>query len=111
MDASSGTRDRLAAAARCARLFVGGDLVADLLERASDQARHVHLRDADLLRDLRLGQPVEEAQLEDLSLALVKRLEARGEYGAILRHLVLVLLGADRLERIQILVAVAASAP
>ena len=42
-------------APRCARLdlvLLGRDLLADLLQRTTDQARHVHLRDADLLRDL-----------------------------------------------------------
>src|SRR5215213_2856594 len=41
-------------------LFVRGDLGADLLQRPPDQARHVHLRDADLRGDLRLRQPFEE---------------------------------------------------
>src|SRR5207302_6740852 len=91
-----------------ADLFFCGDLGTDLLERAPDQTRHVHLRDADLLRDLRLRQSVEEAQLEDLPLALVERLETRREDRAVLRHLVLMLLGADRLERVEILVPVAA---
>src|SRR6266508_2073608 len=34
--------------------LVARDLLADLLQRAADQARDVHLRDADLLCDLRL---------------------------------------------------------
>src|SRR5436305_4724766 len=80
-----------------------GDLLADLLERAPDQTRHVHLRDPDLLRDLRLRQPFEEAQVQDLALALVEDAEARREHGAILGHLVLVLVAADRLERVELL--------
>src|SRR6187402_473055 len=46
------------------------DLLADLLERAPDQPRHVHLRDPHLLSDLRLRQPLEEPQVEDHSLPL-----------------------------------------
>src|SRR5437764_8475595 len=57
--------------------LVGRDLVADLLERAADEPRHVHLRDPDLLRDLRLGEALEEAQVEDLPLAVVEDAEAR----------------------------------
>jgi len=64
----------------------------------------VHLRDPDLLRDLRLRQPVEEAELEDRPLALVQRLEPRREHGTVLRDLVLVLLGPERLERVEIVV-------
>src|SRR5207248_334957 len=89
-------------------LAVRIDRFADLLERAADETGDVHLRDADLLRDLRLREALEEAQLQDHALALVERLEPRREHGAVLRHLVLVLLGADRLERIERLLPVAA---
>src|SRR2546423_14810689 len=87
---------------RAPDVFVVGDLGADLLERAADQPRHVHLRDADLLRDLRLGQPVEEAQLQDLAFALVERAESRGENGPVLRDLALVLDRPDRFQWIEI---------
>jgi hypothetical protein len=70
----------------------------------------VHLRDTDLLRDLRLRQPFEEAQVKDAPLAVVEDAEAGLEHRAVLRDLVLVLLGADRLERIEIAVVVAAAA-
>src|SRR5581483_12146773 len=83
---------------------LGGDLVADLLQRPPDQARDVHLGDADLLGDLGLRQALEEPQVEDLPLARVERAEARLEHRAVLRHLVLVLLGADRLERVDLVV-------
>src|SRR5436189_5356219 len=76
----------------------------DPLERPPDQPRYVHLRDPHLLRDLGLRQPLEEAQVEDQPLAIVQHLEARLEHGAILRDEVLVLLGADRLERVEIVV-------
>ena len=67
----------------------------------------MHLRDPDLLRDLRLRQPVEEAEVEDPPLALVEHAEAGREHGAVLRDLVLVLLGAERLERVELAVLVA----
>src|SRR5690348_14376163 len=101
---------RTASGSACRSFFIRGDLVPDLLERAPDEPRNVHLRDADLLRDLRLREPVEEAELEDLPLALVEDAEARREHRAILRHLVLVLLAPDRLERVEILLTVAAAA-
>src|SRR6266480_7740978 len=75
--------------------LIDRDLRADLLQRAADEPRDVHLRDADLLRDLGLRQPLEEPQVEDLPLALVEDPEARREDGEVLRDLVLVLLGAE----------------
>src|SRR5206468_1896140 len=78
--------------------LLGGDLVADLLERAPDQPRDVHLRDPDLLSDLRLRQALEEAQVQDPALALVECAEPRREHGTVLRNLVLVLDLAQRLE-------------
>src|SRR6266581_3086414 len=86
------------------------DLLADLLKRAANQARHVHLRDADLLCDLRLRQALEEPEVEDLPLALVEDAESRREHGAILRDLVLVLFRADRLERVELLAVLLAAA-
>src|SRR3954454_4321251 len=87
-----------------------GDLLADLLERAPDEPRHVHLRDADLLRDLRLREPLEEAEVQDAPLALVEHLEPWRQHRAVLRHLVLVLHVAERLERIEILTVFGAAA-
>ena len=55
--------------------LLGRDLVADLLERAADQARDMHLRDPDLLGDLGLCQPLEEAEVQDPALALVEDTE------------------------------------
>src|SRR5512146_1353983 len=86
--------------------LVGRDLLADLLERAADQARDVHLRDPDLLGDLGLRQALEEAQVQDLPLALVEHPEAGREHRAVLRDLVSVLLGAERLERVELAVVV-----
>src|SRR5215210_7516396 len=45
--------------------FLGVDLLADLLQGTADQPRHVHLGDPDLLGDLRLRQPLEEAQVKN----------------------------------------------
>src|SRR5947207_7229817 len=65
------------------------DLLADLLQRAADQPGDVHLRNADLLRDLRLGQAFEEAQVKDHALAVVEDAEPGREDGAVLGDLVL----------------------
>src|SRR5262249_15066163 len=83
--------------------FLGGDFLADLLQRPANEPRDVHLRDADLLRDLRLRQPFEETQVEDRPLAVVEHAEAGLEQRAVLRDLVLVLDLAERLERIELL--------
>src|SRR2546423_8356395 len=106
-----GSYDYLAARGVAAGVVVlGRDLVADLLQRAADQARHVHLRDPDLLGDLRLREAFEEAQVEDLPLPVVENAEAGREDGAVLGDLVGVLLRADRLERVEIPVVVLAAA-
>src|SRR5436190_5291662 len=95
--------DPLAAAPAGREVFlVDRDLRADLLERPADEPGHVHLRDPDLLRDLGLRQAFEEPQVEDLALAFVEGAEARREDGEILRDLVPVLLGAERLERVEL---------
>src|SRR5436190_11899340 len=84
------------------------DLLADLLQRAADEPGDVHLRDADLLRDLGLRQPLEEPEVQDHALALVEDAEARREHGEVLRDLVLMLLGAERLERVELALVVLA---
>src|ERR1700693_4135580 len=81
-------------------VFLEVDLCADLLERAADQARDVHLGDAHLLGDLRLGQAFEEAEMEDPPLSVVERAASRCEDGHVLRKRVARLLGAERLERV-----------
>jgi hypothetical protein len=70
----------------------------------------VHLRDPDLLRDLRLRQALEEAQVEDRALTVIENAEARLEDRAVLGDLVLVLLRTERLERIEIALVVLAGA-
>ena len=69
----------------------------------------MHLRDPDVLGDLALRQPVEEAQVEDPALALVEDAEAGSEHGAVLRDRVLVLLRSERLERVELAVLVGAA--
>ena len=64
-------------------------------ERPPDQARDVHLRHADALGDLGLGQVVLEAQLEDHLLALGQLAERRADGVPELHQLVAVVLGAD----------------
>ena len=71
------------------------DLVPHLLDRAPDEARDVHLGDADLLCDLGLGQALEEPQVEDAPLALVEGGEAGCEHRTILADLVFVLQRAE----------------
>src|SRR3954468_15206919 len=46
--------------------------VAQAVDRLADDARHVHLADADALADLGLGEILREAQPQDLALALVE---------------------------------------
>src|SRR5581483_3910405 len=85
------------------QLFVGGDLLPDLLERPPDEPRDVHLGDADLLRDLRLRQPVKEAEVQDVALALVEHAEPGLEQRAVFGDLVLVFELAEGLERVELL--------
>src|SRR5436190_12266159 len=68
----------------------------------------MHLRDADLLRDLGLRQALEEAQVKDRALTLVEDAEAGRQDRAVLGDFVLILLGAKGLERIEIAVLVLA---
>ena len=47
------------------RLVVGGQALTELGERPGQQPGHVHLRDAELAGDLRLGHVPEEPQQQD----------------------------------------------
>ncbi len=67
----------------------------------------MHLRDADLLGDLRLGEVVDEAQLEDHLLALGQRLEGRGDGLTELHELVVGVAAAQRLAEGALALAVA----
>ena len=57
---------------------------AHQVERATQQPGNVHLRDPDVRGDLRLGEPLEEAQLDDPALPLVERVEPRLDEQAVL---------------------------
>src|SRR3954451_21511385 len=78
------------------------ELVAHAIERAPDQPRDVHLRDPDLLGDLRLGEALLEAHAEDLSLALRQAREGGLERGAVVGAVELLVLAADRLHRVEV---------
>src|SRR3954465_14945161 len=103
-------RARLSGTAGRGRAFVGRDLVPDLLEGPTYQPRDVHLGDPHLLRDLRLGETLEEAQVQDLALALVEDAEPGREHREVLGDLVARLLGAQRLERVELAFVIRARA-
>src|SRR4051812_39682194 len=65
-------------------------------ERLADDPRHLHLRDADPLADLGLGEVLLEAQPQHLALALGHRVEQTGEGGAIFRQPEAVLVATHR---------------
>ena len=54
------------------------ELAAQLDEHPGQDPGHLHLGDADLLGDLRLGLLLEEPEVEDLALALGERPDRRG---------------------------------
>ena len=60
------------------------ELIAHPVERAANQARHVHLGDADFLGDLGLRHSLGEAHPENLALALGKSRERRLQRSAVL---------------------------
>ena len=88
-----------------ARRAAAEQLLAHDAQRLADQARHVHLREPDALGDLRLRQPLLEAHAQDLALARGQPVERGLERGAVLRALELLVLAADRLERVELLLA------
>src|SRR4051812_40384666 len=65
-------------------------------ERARQQPRHVHLRDAQLPPDLALGQLAEETELQDPPLTLRQRRQQRAHRFTLLDE---VELGLDLAER------------
>ena len=54
-------------------------LLAQSLERGPDYARDLHLRDADPLADLALGQVLDEAQVQHLAVPLVEQVGGQDE--------------------------------
>src|SRR4051812_1162743 len=59
-------------------------LAPHAVQRIADQTGHVHLRDAHPLGDLRLGEALEEAQVEDGALAARQPLDSGCEGDALL---------------------------
>src|SRR5690242_13079918 len=55
-----------------------------LAQTASEHARHLHLGDADAVRDVVLGEILAEAQQNDLGVASAERAEQWGEHGSVL---------------------------
>src|SRR4029450_13441446 len=62
----------------------------------ADEARDLHLRDADALADLGLGEVLLEAQAQHLALARSDSAQELGERRAVLGQREAVLVGADR---------------
>ena len=65
----------------------------------------MHLRDADALGDLALREALEEAQVEDVALALVELREARRERRAVLHRVVGLFLAAEVVDEAGVLLA------
>ena len=66
-----------------------------LLQRLAEQARDLHLGDADAGRDLRLGQFLHEPQAQDQALARRQLRDHRRHRGVELDQLVAALLAAE----------------
>src|SRR5829696_192610 len=81
------------------------EFLAHHRKRLADQARDVHLRETDPLGDLGLRQTLLEAHAQDLPLARREPLQRRLQGGAILRALEAGVLVADRLERVELVLA------
>src|SRR3954466_7558327 len=79
---SSRSRSATSAGTLPAAWVVGGG--AQPGQRLADQARDLHLRDADALADLRLGHVLDEPQPQHLALAGADRLHEAVERGAVL---------------------------
>ena len=72
---------------------------------AADQPRHLHLRDADALGDLRLRQVLDEAQVQDQAVALGQRLERGGDRRGVLDQLEALVLAPSVGEAVAVAVA------
>src|SRR5215212_5314907 len=81
------------------RTFIPEALLREalLVKQAADQARDVHLRDPDALRDLGLREVLDETQVQHGAIARRQRGERRRDRGAVLDELVAAVLDADRL--------------
>src|ERR1044071_4201262 len=77
------------------------DLVSEFLECPPDQPGNVHLGDPDLDGDLRLGQALDEPELDDPALTLVERAQPRRKQLAVLGRLVAALLVVDQVDQLR----------
>src|SRR5438270_697105 len=73
-----------------------GGALAQARQRAADQPRDLHLRDADALGDLRLRQVLDEAQVQDAPVTLVEHAAQRTQHGDLLRAVQALVLDAER---------------
>src|SRR5213076_1796430 len=64
-------------------------------QRLADEPGDLHLRDADALGDLRLGQILHEAEVQDAAVALVEHVAQRAQRGDLLGALDALVLVAD----------------
>src|SRR4051794_7450382 len=94
---------------RPGRLLLLG-LRAQAGDRLADQARYVHLRDADDVADLGLREVLLEAQAQHLALALGQHAHQSLDGRGVLRHGVAVVLGAEGVDELALLVLLAARA-
>src|SRR5688500_15075726 len=74
-------------------------------EGLADEAGDVHLRQAHALGYLRLRQALLESHAQNLALAVRQPVERRLERRTVLGALELRVLAADRLERVEVLIA------
>ena len=73
-------------------------LVAEPLDGGAEDPRDLHLRDADPLADLALRQVLDEAQVQDLAVALRQRLEPLLEHHVVLDLVEVLVAAADLLD-------------
>jgi hypothetical protein len=64
---------------RCSVSLISEETGTQGLEGASEEAGDVHLRDAELLTDLGLGHLLDEAHVQDPTLAFIELGDERGE--------------------------------
>ena len=81
---AAGQAAQVQAGGRARSLIVGGQALPELGEGPGQQPRHVHLGDAELGGDLRLGHVAEEPQQQDPLLARRQLLQQRLERLAVL---------------------------
>src|ERR1700693_5288213 len=81
--------------------------LAQPLQRAAQQPRNLHLRDADSVGDLGLREILAEAQVEDLTLAAWQMASGREDRRVLIDQSEPLVLGSDRIEAARLLVLLA----